>query len=107
MTGSTSAAAANLKLHIVRALPSQRGYFAYGNYLINVPYQGGMRYMGTPIVRLTSVVLDTSGATSVLLPITPDMYGATRVYQFWYRDPAHADGTHAGLTNALKLTFKP
>lgn len=105
--GSTGAAANDLRLDVVGAVPHQGGFFAYAHRLTDVPYKGGVRYMGLPIVRLAAVTLSGAGAATCAPAITPDLIGETRVYQFWYRDPAHPDGTGAGMTNALKLTFLP
>jgi hypothetical protein len=33
------------------------------------------------------------------------MVGTDRYFQFWFRDPAHPDGTTVGLTNGVKVGF--
>jgi hypothetical protein len=53
------------------------------------------------------VVLGAGGGGVWSTAITPSMVGETRVYQLWFRDPAHPDGTGSGLTNAVKVTFVP
>jgi hypothetical protein len=33
------------------------------------------------------------------------MVGTTQVFQFWFRDPEHPDGTGWGLSDALEVQF--
>ena len=53
------------------------------------------------------VHLGQSGETMWTTAVTPGMVGETRIYQLWFRDAAHLDGTRSGLTNAVKVVFVP
>jgi hypothetical protein len=106
--GAPSAAIGSMKIKVGDAVPLRHGVFAYGPSLTSVPFLGGTMYMSKPIVRCPpTVVISAAGLAHMTVPITPDMIGQTRVYQFWYRDPAVADGTDTGLSGALKVTFTP
>jgi len=106
--GSPRAMLGQVTLRVTDAVPLRSGIFAYGHSLIASPYQGGTLYMGPPIVRMPpTVVTDVVGQAQYAQPIVPSMVGSTRIVQFWYRDPAHPDGTGAGLSNAVKITFVP
>jgi hypothetical protein len=106
--GAPSAAIGSMLLKVGDAVPLRHGVFAYGPTLAAVPYLGGTLYMGKPIVRCPpTVAISAYGLAHMALAITPDMIGETRVYQFWYRDPAVADGSDTGLSSALKVTFTP
>jgi hypothetical protein len=104
--GSSSATVNNLAIVVSGAVPLRSGFLGYGFHLVEVPYQGGLRYMGMPVMRVPGAVqLDAVGEATAQLQVDPSMVGETRIYQFWFRDPAHPDGTHSGLSNALKVTF--
>jgi hypothetical protein len=108
LLGAASASAGGFTARITEAVPNKAGVLAFGHYLVALPYQGGLRYMGPPVVRVPgAILLDGAGAATRVLPIAPSDVGETRVYQFWFRDPQHPDGTRSGLTNGLKVTFVP
>jgi hypothetical protein len=107
MVGSPSLQSGSFDLHVAGAVPLRNGVFAYGSSLVAVPYFGGTVYMGQPIQRAARIATDALGEATATLPVTPDLLGQTRIYQYWYRDPAHPDGTHAGLSNAFKVTYVP
>lgn len=108
INGAPSAANPSFALRVTRAVPNRLGVLAWSHSLIALPYQGGVRYIGLPVMRVPGIVaLDAFGAAAIPLSIAPAMIGETRIYQLWHRDPQHADGTGAGLTNAVKLTFAP
>ena len=69
------------------------------------PFAGGTLCVQPPINRLPALVTSAAGTASEAVPITLSMVGGTRWYQFWFRDPAHPDGTGAGLSNGLAVTF--
>jgi hypothetical protein len=109
LQGSTSVSSASAQLTVSDALPFASGCFGYSNGIVAGPHLGGAWYLDAPLHRGPGgvVQLDGSGGTAWSIAIGPEMLGETRVYQLWFRDAAHPDGTGSGLTNAVKVTFVP
>lgn len=98
---------------------NQFGVLFWGDAPANVPFMGGIRCVAMPIVRTPN---QPSGGN----PPPPDCSGTfdfhfshaymasqglapgDDVYtQYWYRDPAHSDGTGIGLTNGAAFMICP
>lgn len=105
LLSAPSLQAGSFSLQVSNAVPLHSGIFAFGNSLSAVPYHGGTLYMGQPLLRVGVIATDATGNASITLPVTPNLFGVTRIYQYWYRDPAHPDGTNTGLSNAFKVTY--
>ncbi|MCK6448396.1 MAG: hypothetical protein L6Q99_18560 [Planctomycetes bacterium] len=69
------------------------------------PFFGGTLCVTLPIVRSSVANFDGTGSIAINRPIDIDEVGIEQYAQFWYRDPAHPDGTGVGLSNAL--AFRP
>ncbi len=87
------------------AMPSAFGLAFWGNAMNAAPFNGGTLYVLPPLERLAVQMTDAGGAMSYAIGVEAAMVGETRVYQFWFRDPAHPDGTSVGLSNALQTQF--
>jgi competence protein ComEC len=92
-------------LTLVGGVPNKVGISFWGTAANNAPFMGGTLWVAPPIVRLPGKVLDATGAVAYDLPVDASMVGATRYYQFWFRDPQHPDGTGVGLSSAVQATF--
>jgi hypothetical protein len=51
-------------------------------------------------------IFDALGWVQYSIPVSVQMVGAARFYQFWGRDISHPDGTGTLLSNALEVHFK-
>lgn len=103
--GIPSAASDDFHVVVSNAIPNANGIVFYGFTQTSVPFQGGTRYIASPIQRSSVQPCDANGAFEYHVAIDPSMPGTTRFYQFWFRDAAHPDGTTAGLTNAVRVSF--
>jgi hypothetical protein len=103
--GVPSEAGADFHLVVSSAIPNANGVAFWGLAQASVPFHGGTRWVATPVARLGISQCDPTGALDLPLAIDPTMPGQTRYYQYWFRDPAHPDGTGAGLTNAVAVGF--
>jgi hypothetical protein len=92
-------------LRVSNGLPSVNGIVFFGPASAAVPFFGGTRWVAGPIQRMPVVQLDSNGALDIHIPIDASMVGTDRYFQFWFRDPAHPDGTTVGLTNGVKVGF--
>ncbi|GEM_PF-3992315 len=106
-TGSPSVATNDLVLRIADGMPNSPGRGFFGPTRASTPFQGGTLYVGGPIVRMSPIVTDTSGATAYSIAIDASLVGTVRCYQFWQRDVLNPDGTGVGLTNGLEVRFHP
>lgn len=69
------------------------------------PFLGGTLLITPPVVRLGVAFTDVTGSTSRSIVLGPGLVGETRCYQYWFRDPAHPDGTTVGVSNAVEVVF--
>jgi len=113
-SGSTSIAANDFVLEVVKAKASQSGLFFFGANAIQVPFGDGFRCVGGSIRRLHPVLVTTAvlGAASrpldfTLAPASAIRPGDTWRFQFWYRDPAGPGGSGFNLSNGLAAVFRP
>lgn len=104
-SGSPNESTDNFVVTLSDSLPSKSALLFYGTQPNSAPFHGGLLCALPPTVRLPIVTTDASGAAQLAIPITPAMTGATRYYQWWYRDPLDAFGD--GLSNGLAVEFCP
>jgi hypothetical protein len=76
-----------------------------GEWALPKGAHGGTLCVQPPIQRLPARTTSAAGTASEAVPIKLAMVGGTRWYQFWFRDPAHPDGTGVALSNGLVVTF--
>ena len=103
--GAPSYGAQGFSIAMTNAVPAKVGLAivsAVGP--ANVPFAGGTLCVQPPLVRLAGRVTNGAGTMVEAVPITQAMVGSTSWYQFWFRDPAHPDGTGVGLSNGLAVT---
>lgn len=98
---------------------SKWGVLFWGNTPDNTPFQGGTICAGAPLQRMDTQYSfgSTSGndcSGTYDQHISQGYFNAqaftvgTQVYaQYFYRDPAHLDGTGFGLSNAIDFTVCP
>lgn len=107
LSGSVSATGPGYSMRVSNGVPGAPGVLFTGPNLVDKPFFNGRLYVGTPIRRSAFVKLDAQGRVQIPLNVPPTQVGATRVYQFWHVDPPNPDATRVGLSNAVKLTYKP
>ena len=111
-SGSTSLGMADLVLSSTGLPQGQFGVFFYGPNQVSVPFGNGTRCVGGTLVRLAPIHSGAGGSVAQpidnsLLPALGQLsVGATRNFQFWYRDPA-GGGSAFNLSSALSVTFAP
>ncbi|MCC7013328.1 MAG: hypothetical protein IT454_12255 [Planctomycetes bacterium] len=103
--GIPSESAGDFHLSISHAMPGANGIVFYGSTQASIPFHGGTRYVASPIQRSAIQTCGAAGELDFPVAIDASMPGTTRIYQFWYRDASHPDGTGVGLTNAVRVTF--
>ncbi|MDP6370147.1 MAG: hypothetical protein QF615_11105, partial [Planctomycetota bacterium] len=103
--GTNSYTTNDLSLQLYNARPNQvcMPFWSVGSY--NGSILGGTLLVAPPLNRTTISMTDVFGMASHPLPISAGDVGTTRYYQWFFRDPGHADGTNAGLSNALEVPF--
>ncbi|HUR29640.1 MAG TPA: hypothetical protein VM509_15730, partial [Planctomycetota bacterium] len=104
-TGTPSIAANQFQIQLSGGVPGKPVLALWGNRPGLAPLFNASLYIQPPVFRLNGHVLDANGATTYSLGLAPALLGVTRDFQFWFRDPLHADGTGAGLSNALQVRF--
>jgi hypothetical protein len=110
-SGSTSLALDNFVLGCSGLPPTTNGIFFFGASQIQVPFGNGFRCVGGTVVRFGVQTTTPAGTVQRaiqqnLLPGGPIPAGATRDFQFWYRNPL-AGGAGFNLSDGLAATFCP
>ena len=110
--GSPSVLANDLVISVDGAAAAQPGLLLFGETQIQVPFGQGNRCVGSPLVRhWPTVTTDAAGTSSIAIDntsisiatsVSPIVSGATRHFQFWFRDPA---GGGFNLSDALSILF--
>jgi hypothetical protein len=99
-------------LSVTGATPGDFGLYFYGTMPASIPFADGVLCVSGSVSRLPPpLVADPSGSASRALDFTqPPLNGippgATRYFQYWYRDPK-AGGKGSNFSNGLKVTFHP
>lgn len=118
-SGTSSVGLDNLVLAATQLPPNKPGLLLQGGSAIaGVAFFDGRRCVNGPIFRHGGVSTGPGGAVSYgpgLAAWTVANFGAggwitpgsTWHFQFWHRDGALACGTHANLTNAVRVNFTP
>jgi len=104
-SGTPSVATGDFAIDVATMIAGQFAILISGSTAVDIPFFGGRLLVGGGIVRERLILLDGVGSGSVALTVTAGMVGQTRHYQYWYRDPAHPDGTGVGLSNGLTVEF--
>lgn len=110
-SGSTALALDNFVLGCSGLPPSTNGMFFFGRTQTQTPFGNGYRCAGGPIVRLGVQTTTPTGTVQRAIQQTsllggPIPAGATRNFQFWYRD-ALTGGAGFNLSDGLAATFCP
>ena len=105
--GRATASSGGFQLIVQQLPPSASGVLFFGQDSAEIPFQGGTLYARPPLRRSVQVQADASGRALIDVLVHPGLVGGSATYQFWYVDPAHPDGTGAGLSGALKVSFLP
>ena len=89
-------------------VPTVPGVYIYSDTgSASTPFINAFLCVAPPIVRGPGHLYDAFGTVTVPIPIDISQIGSHRWFQFWFRDPSHPDGTGAGLTDAVDVTFCP
>ena len=103
--GTPSETSGDFHVNLYSAIPNQFALLFSGGAAVSVPFYGGFRLVGTPLTREAFVVLDVWGDASVPIAVDPGSSGTKEYFQYWYRDPAHLDGTSVGLSDGLEVLY--
>jgi hypothetical protein len=106
-TGSPKLSGGPFTVDIASAEPGKPALVFYGFMAGQTPFLGGTLYVSGTVVRLPVQTLDGSGAAQFPFPLAGFVAGDELYAQGWFRDPAHPDGTGAGLTNGLRIDVCP
>jgi len=110
-TGTTSVSIADLVLRVTTASPNGPGLFFYGTAQLQVAFGDGFRCVGGNVIRLNPPMFaDGSGTNTRTFtppPGNPVPPGATRYFQYWYRNLNGPGGSGFNLSDALRVTFSP
>jgi FG-GAP-like repeat len=110
-TGTASVAANDLVMHLSQARIGQVAVLVQGEALISHHFRDGVLCMGGSTERVELVYLDTGGSGCTMESIVVNGNvpgpGATRFYQYWYRDPQFSPcGTGSNLSNAVRVDWQ-
>ncbi len=94
------------------------GLMFYGGAPASLPFYGGQLCVAAPHKRTPAQNSGGSSTTpcsgtydyhfSQAQMVSSGLMTGSKIYaQYWYRDPAHLDGTGIGLSNALEVTICP
>jgi serine protease AprX len=89
------------------ALPNKNALIFSGLASNNLPFQGGVLCVSTPITRGELKGTDVIGSVTFALDLSNKAPSTTEFYQVWYRDPADSFGFGSGLSNAMAVTYCP
>ncbi|MCB9914071.1 MAG: FG-GAP repeat protein [Planctomycetes bacterium] len=114
-TGSRSVGLDDLVLRADDSTPGQPGLFFQGTSAVagglGVAFGDGLRCAGGTVVRLQIAAADAIGTAQSSVSVATQgavSAGQTRVYQWWYRDPAgSACGSAFNLSNGLSVDWIP
>ncbi len=112
--GQTSIAANDLELHVAGAKPGDLGIMVMGTQESLVPLGDGKLCIAGNVQRfLPPLSISAQGGAALLIdfldPLQPASQippGATRYFQFWYRDTG-SSAAGFNLSNGLEATFCP
>jgi photosystem II stability/assembly factor-like uncharacterized protein len=104
-TGTPTWTSNDFSIEVYNGVPNKFGLMLYSSAPGQSPFHGGTLWLGPPIRRGPTFVLDLFGTASIPIPVGADMVGITRYYEAWFRDPQHPDGTRTGLSNGGCATF--
>ncbi len=104
-SGTPSETSGDFQIGLNGGIPDQFALLFSGGTAVSVPFFGGLRLVGNPLNREAFVQLDGSGSTMVPMAVDPGSSGSEEYFQFWYRDPAHPDGTDVGLSDGLEVLY--
>jgi len=104
-TGQNSLLENDLVIGLEGATPFQLTVNFWGGGMATVPFANGTIWIATPLHRGPVQITDQFGHTELPIVIDPSMVGTTRYYQWFFRDPAHPDGTGVGLSSGLEVVF--
>ncbi len=103
--GIPNVAVDDFVLEVEQAVPNNLGLVFWGHGQASIPFMGGTLLVQPPVTRMPAVTLGAGGAATIPVRLSAPMAGDVRNFQFWFRDPAHPDGTGAGLSDAVEVTF--
>ncbi|MEO6709373.1 MAG: VCBS repeat-containing protein [Planctomycetota bacterium] len=102
--GTPSVSAQNFAITLSNAVPNKP---ALGLFSLvganNTPFQGGTLCVAPPVSRLAGQLISPQGTASRAIPLDVSMVGATRWYQYWFRDNPSRFGI--GLSDGLAVSF--
>jgi len=104
--GAPSVGAGGFSVGMSGAVPNAVSIAIWGgNGPGNLPFANAVLCVQPPFLRLPARVIGAGGSVSTAIPTGAQLAGATRWFQFWFRDANQADGTGVGLSNGLQVTF--
>ena len=90
------------------AVPNQIGLAIWGQSgAASLPFANGTLCVQPPLKRFQAQMISASGSASRSVPISAAMIGSQRWFQWWFRDPAHPDGSGVGLSDGLSVVACP
>ena len=105
-TGTPSVSTGDFVVTVSSAVPGNIGIAFFGTSgPANLPFMNGTLCVQPPTTRLPPMVISGAGTVAYSIPVMGSMVGTQRWYQFWYRDPAHPDGTGVALSDGLAVSF--
>jgi len=112
----SASGADNFHLYATGLVPNQTAMFLWGLAPNNVPFMGGRLCVGGALTRTTVENSGGQGPCAGRIDFrmqqsymaNKGLVVGTKVYaQAWFRDPAHADGTGVGLSDAIEFEICP